>query len=385
VATDQSKGSASADAVEAHRTIVITANSSWNIVNFRAGLISALIQAGYPVVVIAPDEGRNAERIEELGATFVSIRLRGSGLSPIEDARLLRDYLRLFRTLRPFAMLGYTIKPNIYGSIAAGIMGVRAINNISGLGTAFLRRGPLQWLATSLYRRALRRSHLVFFQNRDDRELFLDRRLVRQSRTRLLPGSGVDLNHFAPRSARQDDGEFRFLLIARMLWDKGVGEFVDAARLLRARHPHARFQLLGFVGADNRSAVPAATLDAWVAEGIVEYLGETDDVRDAIAQSGCVVLPSYREGLPRSLIEAAAMGKPVVTTDVPGCRDAIAAGKTGLLCEVRSAASLAAAMEGMMAMPAAERQTMGRCARERAERTFDQRLIIDAYLDALAQ
>ena len=385
MATDRSKANVTADEAEARRTIVVTANSSWNIVNFRAGLIRALIGAGHPVVVIAPDEGSNAARIEELGARFVAIRLRGSGLSPVDDARLLWTYVRLFRRLRPFAMLGYTIKPNIYGSIAAEVTGVRVINNISGLGTAFLRAGPLQRLATSLYRRALRRSHVVFFQNPDDRELFLKRRLVRGSQARLLPGSGVDLVHFAPKPARDADGLVRFLLIARLLWDKGVGEFVEAARMLRSRHPGARFQLLGFVGADNRSAIPTTTLEAWVAEGVVEYLGETDDVREAIAQSDCVVLPSYREGLPRSLIEAAAIGRPVITTDVPGCRDAIEVGETGLLCEVRSATLLAAAMERMIAMPAAEREIMGRRARDRAERTFDQKLIIDAYLGALAR
>ena len=176
---------------------------------------------------------------------------------------------------------------------------------------------------------------------------------------------------------------FTFLLVARLLWDKGVGEYVEAARLVGARHPGLRFQLLGPVGADNRSAVPRATLDGWLAEGVVDYLGASDDVRPFIATADCVVLPSYREGLPRSLVEAAAMARPVIATDVPGCRQAVDDGVTGFLCEPKSAQSLADAIERMAGLSATARNKMGRAARQKAVREFDQRLVARAYLDAL--
>ena len=365
------------------RLVVMTANSAWNIVNFRSALVAALIANGFRVTVLAPDEPATRATIEGLGASFEPIPLQSSGMSPLADLRLFLSYLRHFRRLKPFAMLGYTVKPNIYGSLAAGLCGTRVINNISGLGTAFLQAGTLQNLVSRLYRAALRRSRTVFFQNGDDRALFAERGLVRDGQTALLPGSGIDLDHFAPRPSRKDDGDVRFLLIARLLWDKGVGEFVDAARSLRERHPNAKFELLGFLGADNRSAVPKAVVESWVAEGLIDYLGQTDDVRDAIAQADCVVLPSYREGMPRSLIEAAAMGKPVIASDVPGCRDAVIAGETGLLCAARSAEDLARAMDEFLTMCPDDRAEMGRSARKWAEQTFDQHHVIDAYLHAL--
>ncbi len=363
---------------------MLAANSGWNIVNFRRPLLEALSAAGYRLLVVAPDDGYSAQ-LTALGAEFVPIRLASSGLSPLADARLIADYARLLRTHRPVALLGFTVKPNIYASLAARGTGIRVINNISGLGTAFLRPGPLQRLVTALYRVALRRSATVFFQNSDDRALFLGRRLVRPGQARLLPGSGIDLARFAPRPSPGADGAgLRFLLIARMLWDKGVGDYVEAARRLRPAHPAVRFALLGPVGADNRSAVPRATIDRWEAEGVIEYGGETDDVRPAIAAADCVVLPSYREGLPRSLIEAAAMARPAIASDVPGCRQAVVEGVTGFLCAARSADALAAAMARMIALDPSVRKKMGAAAREMAERAFDQKLVVRAYLDALS-
>ena len=366
----------------ANGPIMLAANSCWNIVNFRRPLLAALSAAGHQLVVVAPEDGYSG-RLAALGATFVPIRLASSGLSPLADARLVADYARLLRAHRPAALLGFTIKPNIYASLAARGTGIPVINNISGLGTAFLRPGPLQRLVTLLYRAALSRSATVFFQNPDDRALFLDRRLVRPAQARLLSGSGIELGHFTPRPKPAGDG-VRFLLIARLLWDKGVGEYVEAARQLRQTYPTARFALLGPVGADNRSAVPQATVDGWVAEGVVDYLGEAADVRPAIAAADCVVLPSYREGMPRSLIEAAAMGRPAIASDVPGCRQAVEDGVTGFLCAVRSADSLAQAMARMIDLSPAEREKMGAAARELALRAFDEKLVVRAYLDALA-
>jgi glycosyltransferase involved in cell wall biosynthesis len=238
-------------------------------------------------------------------------------------------------------------------------------------------------VARLLYKSAFSRMPVVFFQNEDDRALFLSGRLVRDRQARLLPGSGIDLSRFvrAPLPERQQ-GEQVFLLIARLLRDKGVGEFVQAARQLRVRFPRIRFQLLGAAGDENRTAFDRASVERWVGERIVEYLGETDDVRPFIAQADCVVLPSYREGMPRTLLEAAAMGRPMVASDVPGCRQIVRDGDTGLLCPPRDAEGLARAIEHMVELGADAREVMGRRARTLVEREFDVGRVVDAYLEA---
>jgi glycosyltransferase involved in cell wall biosynthesis len=364
--------------------ILVSANSCWNIVNFRAGLIRGLQDHGYRIVVAAPDD-EYRPGLAGLGVDFVPVPINSASLSPVEDLRLLARYVQLFREVKPFAFLGFTAKPNVYGSIAARMVGARVINNVTGLGTAFIKRGPLTALVAQLYRFAFRGSSTVFFHNRDDVELFAGKRIVRCGQAQLLPGSGIDLERFKPRPAvaAAADGAFRFLMIGRLLWDKGVAEYVDAARLVRRSHPDARFQMLGRLGADNRSAVPSAVLERWRAEGIIDYLGESDDVRTAMGQADCIVLPSYREGLPRALLEGSAMGKPLIATDVPGCRDVVDDGKTGFLCSDRSADSLAAAMLKMIETPASERLKMGEVGRRKIEQEFCETRVIDKYLDAL--
>jgi glycosyltransferase involved in cell wall biosynthesis len=364
------------------RLIMVASNSAWNIANFRGRLTKDLLAGGYDVVAVAPADGHE-EKIREMGAEFRPIRLNGSGLSVLADLRLFIDYLRLIRQLRPDAFLGFTVKPNIYGSLAAGLLGVRTINNISGLGTAFIRGGLLGRLVAWLYRISLRQSATVFFQNPADLRLFLDKGLVREDQSALIPGSGVDLTRFSPAEPKEESSPFRFLLVARLLWDKGLGEYVAAARRLRAERPDVRFHILGFAGADNRSAVPIEEVERWRGEENVEYLGETDDVRPFIAQADCMVLPSYREGLPRSLLEGSAMAKPMIATDVPGCRDLVADGETGFLCEPRSAEALAVAMAKMLDLPADQRLAMGRRARAKAEAEYDEALVSKAYFDAL--
>jgi glycosyltransferase involved in cell wall biosynthesis len=222
----------------------------------------------------------------------------------------------------------------------------------------------------------------VFFQNDEDRRHFVAARIVDHGRTRLLPGSGVDLARFSP--APLPAGKpFTFLLIARLLWDKGVAEYVAAAEAVRQHHPDARFQILGFADVDNRTAVARAALDEWIARGLVEHLGASDDVRPFIAAADCVVLPSYREGLPRSLLEASAMARPIVATNVPGVRDVVDDGVTGLLCTVRSAPSLAAAMLRMIDLPFAARQEMGAAGRAKVEREFAVGQVTRLYLEAV--
>jgi glycosyltransferase involved in cell wall biosynthesis len=368
------------------RSIVISINASWNIVNFRLGLIRALQADGHRVIALAPHDAYS-RRFAELAVEYRAIEMDKKGLSPLADLRLLRSYRRILRELGADIFLGYTAKPNIYGSLAAQSLGMRVINNVSGLGTAFLRGGWLLRVVSALYRRAFRRSARVFFQNPEDRDLFVAKRLVRPDQTGLLPGSGIDLGRFSPghAAAREDGGAFRFLLVGRVIRDKGIIEYVEAARRLRPRWPDVRFQLLGFVDAENRTAISKDIVDGWVAEGLIDYLGAADDVRPFVAAADCVVLPSYREGLPRTLLEAAAMARPMIATDVPGCRHLVRDGVNGLLCAVRDSGALATAMERMLEAAPEQRAAWGAEARAIAEREFSEEVVIARYRDAIAQ
>jgi glycosyltransferase involved in cell wall biosynthesis len=362
--------------------VLVAANSLWNIVNFRAGLIRGLQDAGYEPMVAAPAEPELRHRVDQLGVRHFDVPVDRSGLNPIADLRLLAAYRRVLREVGPAAFLGFTIKPNIYGCLAARMLGVPAIANISGLGTVFIKPGPLLALVTALYRFALGRA-VVFFQNADDQALFLKRRMVRAGQTGLIPGSGIDLDRYKPEPLPA--GPPAFLLIARLLGDKGVREYAAAAEMLRAGLPDARFQLLGPIDEDNRTAISKGELDQWVGSGRIDYLGATDDVRPFIARASAVVLPSYREGMPRSLLEAAAMGRPLVATDVPGCRALVDDGVNGFLCSPRDAASLADAMRRMARLSPGDRKAMGEAARARVEAEFSETVVIRAYLDALGK
>ena len=363
------------------RTIVLSANSDWNIANFRQGLIRAMRSAGYEPVVMAPKDPAAEARMAALGVQRIPVRIERSGRNPLADARLLLEYKRLLGKLRPAAYLGFTIKPNIYGSLAAASLGIPAIPNVSGLGTAFIRRGMLQQIVTRLYRVAFSRCPVVFFQNDEDRQLFVDRGIVEDRQARVLPGSGVDLEHFTPRPPT--NGPPAFLLVGRLLRDKGVREFVGAARALSPMLTGSRFQLLGPIDQANRTAITRAQLDDWVADGVVEYLGVTDDVRPYMAKATAVVLPSYREGLPRSLLEAAAMERPLIAADVPGCRDVVEDGVNGYLCDPRDSRSLASAMRRMAALSPAERLAMGQAGRRKVQEQFGEELVVQSYLDVL--
>jgi glycosyltransferase involved in cell wall biosynthesis len=366
--------------------ILVSANSLWNITNFRGRLLEALREAGFRIAVAAPSaREQDGGWPSELGA-HQEVRIRSDGLNPLADGQLLVSYLRLFRRHRPVVYLSFTAKPNIYGALAAGLLGVPAVANVSGLGTAFIRGGALQLLISVMYRAAFRRAPVVFFQNVEDRNLFVGRRLVRPAQARLLPGSGVDLDRFRPAPPPPADAEgCTFLFVGRLLGDKGVRELVEAARIVKKAHPVTRFQLLGFLGAANRTAISPAELAAWEEEGVVAHLGAAEDVRPFLAAADAVVLPSYREGLPRSLLEAAAMARPLIAADVPGNREVVIPGINGLLCEVRSATSLADALLRFLALSPAEKRRMGENSRRLVEERFSEEKVIAAYLAAIRE
>jgi glycosyltransferase involved in cell wall biosynthesis len=377
-------GVAGARAVQMSPKVFIALNTAWNLVNFRAGLIKALVAEGYEVVAVAPPD-EYVPMLEALGCKYISLPMDNKGTNPWRDLLLFTRYFRLMRIEKPDLFLVFTIKPNIFGSLAGHILRIPVINNVAGLGVVFSKSSWLNKLVRWLYRIALSRSIKVFFQNDDDRKLFVSSGLVSKTVADLLPGSGVDLVKFQPTPlpARY---VVRFLLIARLLWDKGVGEYVEAARLLKKRGIEAECCILGFLDVKNPAAISGAQMDEWAAEGVVHYLGVSDNVREKIAQTDCVVLPSYyREGTPKSLLEAAAMARPIVTTDSVGCRDVVEDGINGYLCKPKDALSLAQKMECIVRMSAEERTVMGSRGREKVEREFDEQIVIHKYLKAIEE
>jgi glycosyltransferase involved in cell wall biosynthesis len=360
--------------------IALVCNTAWAIYTYRQGLLSALTASGARVTVIAPRD-RTFEPLAALGCHCIDLPVTSKGTNPVDDLRTLLALFKHYRALKPDVVFHYTIKPNIYGSIAAKLAGVQSVAVTTGLGYVFIQHSRAAQVAKKLYRFAFRFPREVWFLNRDDQAAFVEGKLlVHPERARLLHGEGVDLEQFAFTPLREG-AEFRFVLIGRLLWDKGVGEYVEAARQLRERYPRARFQLLGPVGVDNPSAITRDEVAAWEREGVIEYLGEAHDVRPFIADADCVVLPSYREGVPRTLMEASAMGRPIVATDVPGCREVVADGVNGLLCEVRNAASLVASLARMLDMSDTERRAMAERGRQKVATEFDERVVVETYKD----
>lgn len=379
----QPRGDASPAADRDSRPVVVlSANNCWNLANFRAPLLTGLQDAGYRIVAFAPLDS-HADDLRAKGVEVRDVPIARSGMNPIIDAYLLVRYVRMLRALRPAAYCGFTIKPNVYGAIAARLAGVPAINNVTGLATPYLSEGLMWAVAERLYRVAFRRSQTVFYHNPEDLRLMIERKVVRPGQGRVIPGSGVNLEQFSPARENGEEKPLRFLFFGRLILHKGIREFIDAVRLLRPIMPGARFQLLGNPDPGNPTSVSDQELKSWIDEGIVEHLGEHRDVRPFIAQSSVVVLPTYREGLSRALLEGAAMGKPLIGTDVAGSRELIDDGVTGLLCKARDAGSLAAAMERIAEMPREQLKAMGAAGRKKMEREFGEERVVDAYLDVL--
>ena len=362
--------------------ITIALNSSWNLVNFRLGLIQSFLLNGYEVVAVAPLDEYSSQ-LSKIGCRFISLPMDNKGCNIIRDSLVIFRLFRLFKSEKPDIFLGYTIKPNIYGSIVALALGVPYINNISGLGTTFMKEGWLNLFVRLLYKFALSNSSKVFFQNYEDQYTFVSGGLVKKSVVDCLPGSGIDLKKFSPVSL-PEKSFVRFLLIARMLWDKGIGEFVTASRLLSQRGVDAEFCLLGFLDVQNRSAISRQQMNEWIDEGIIKYLGVSDNVSEEIAKADCVVLPSYREGTPRSLLEAAAMSRPVITANSVGCRNVVEDRITGLLVRVKDPNDLADKMETFSKFPHSYRIEMGLKGREKIEREFDEKIVIRKYLNIIS-
>jgi len=357
--------------------IAVVANSAWHLYNFRRRVMQALRDEGHDVLAISPTDNY-AQNLRAEGFPWHEWPLAAAGINPWRELRAVADLRRTFVSAGIDLAFTYTPKANIYAGLAARGLPLAHVPNVSGLGRVFIQTGPLTRLVTGLYRLAFRRAHTVVFQNEDVRREFLAAGLVEPDRTLRVPGSGVDLVRFLPVPL-PEAGAPVILFVGRVLSDKGVREFIQAARQMRRNRPDLIFRILGRVGADNPTAIPAGEVRSWEDEGLVQLLGTCDDVRPHLMQALCVVLPSYREGVPRALLEAAAMARPCIATDVPGCREAVVHERTGLLCLPRDSAALAGAMQRFIDAGPVGWASMGAAGRRHVEDHFDENLVIDSY------
>jgi glycosyltransferase involved in cell wall biosynthesis len=348
------------------------------------GLARHLKQRGFEVVVIAPSDAYAAVLIRE-SFTFEALQMRPHRGTLWSELRVFWQLLRLYRQYRPDLIFHYTIKPNIYGSVVARYLGLPSVAVVTGLGQLLSHRAIWkQYLLERLYWVGCTCSRAVWFLNHEDKDIFLEKKLVSPQKIHVLPSEGIDVTAFSPRPTTPD-GPPIFLFAGRLLREKGVELYVDAARIIRAKHPSVRFQMLGFIDPENPDSVTHAQVKNWMSNDWVEYLGESDDVSAYLARCTCVVLPTYyREGIPRVLLEAGGMAKPVIASDSVGCREVVRHGQNGFLCAPKNVSALVAAIEEFLALPVEEHARMGQANRAYVVAQFDERVVIGQYLEALA-
>lgn len=368
--------------------VILFANTDWYLYNFRLSLARAIRDAGYEILLLSP-AGPYGEKLREQGFRWIAAPMNRAGVNPLRELFLLRWLWRLLLEEQPTLVHGFTIKCAIYGSLASrlaawsGHDAPRRVNAVAGMGYVFtsgaLKARILRPVVRALFRVAFGgKDARLILQNPDDAALFMRSALGRAGNIRLIRGSGVDCSRFTPPPQDRDasTARMRVLLPARLLWDKGIAEFAEAARILREEGRELDFLLAGTPDPGNPAAVPAATVRTWVDEGLLRWLGHVDDMPALFRAVDAVVLPSYREGLPKGLTEAAASGLPLVTTDAPGCREVVEHGVNGLLVPVRDGKSLARAIAALQDDPSLRRR-YGVAARAKALAEFDQRIILD--------
>jgi glycosyltransferase involved in cell wall biosynthesis len=362
------------------KKIALVANSAWSVYNFRMDLIRHLL-IRFQVLIIAPVDDF-AEELKKAGCTYLDIRFNNRSENPLRDYALYKSLKRIYQAEKPDFIFHYVIKPNIYGSLAAARIGIRSVAVITGLGYTFDRHGWLNRLVSLLYRRSLKKASEVWFLNQEDAGTFVQRKLVSPEKIKILPGEGINTAHFFPQTNKPvaRSRAFQFLMSTRLLKSKGVGVYVEAARILRSKYRDVRFELIGFFEKNHPDSISESELRHWQKKDIIHYSGFARDVRPFLRQADCFVFPSfYHEGIPRCLLEAAAMEIPIITSWNTGCREVVQEGVNGFLCAPNHVAGLVARMEEMMSLSADRRSELGKNGRELVTAKFGIERILGEY------
>lgn len=362
--------------------ILFVSNSIKNTINFRGEVIKSFKDRGHDVALVGPIDVDVDEYWGKV-VPFYEVKIASKGINPITDLQLCFSLFSLYKKIKPQVVYHYTIKPNIYGSMVSGILGIKNIAVTTGLGYVFIHDNLISFVAKALYKLAFYFSEQVWFLNQDDQDKFVQQKLVDPKKVRLLDGEGIDTNFFKPVE-KTPSSEIKVLQICRMLKDKGVFEFVEAARILKSQGAKIEFQLLGPADVDNPTSVTVHQLKQWESEGLIKYLGTSSDVRQEILNSDICVLASYREGVPRVLMEAASMEKPIVTTNTIGCREVVLDGVNGFLCEAKNSQDLADKILKISGLNENERIEMGKKGRQYMIDRFSIEKIKDFYFKNLS-
>lgn len=355
--------------------ILILSNNIGGLYSFRKEVVQAIMEAGYDVYISIPDdENPQSNFFTEIGCNIIPTAFNRRGVNPFADFKLMMTYRKLIKKLRPLVVLTYTIKPNVYGGLACRLCGVSQLANVTGLGDAVENDGWMQNLTVFLYRLGLGKARCVFFQNRTNQVFCIRKRIVGNDSV-LLPGSGVNLQHHTYQDY-PDDNIIRFLYIGRIKKDKGCEELFEMAKTVKANYSSVEFQVLGSIEGNYQ-----AELNELQKEGIIKFLGSTSDVRPYIGAVHCTIMPSYHEGMSNVNLESAANGRPVITTNVPGCKETVDDCETGYLVKPRDAHDLMVGVERFLSLTHGQKNQMGINARKKVEREFDRNIVVKAYLE----
>ena len=356
--------------------IIVVANTTWNIYNFRLHLLETLEAAGYQIVVVAPLDEYIVYLDKLNQCSHIPLKnLSRKGINPLSDFALMNELYDIYKREKPNIIIHYTIKPNIFGNLAAALLRIPSICIVTGLGYAFIHNGFIKALSDSLYKFSFRFARKVIFENKDDRNLFVETHLSQADKSIAVKGCGVNTNFYAPMKSEKIDARIVFTFIGRLLYDKGVVEYVEAAKILKQQFPNAIFRLLGELDNGNPAAVSEHSLSQWIENHYVKYFGAAKDVRPYIAESDVIVLPSYREGMPRAILEALSMGKMVITTDTAGCRETVVEGENGFLVPSKDTKALAESMLKACQLGKESLRKMGEKSRKKALQEFDEDII----------
>ena len=365
--------------------ITLSANSSWYLFNFRRSTINYLIKKKFKIYCLIPDN-KYLIQLKELGCECVNIPIARSGVNPFLDIYSIYKFYKAYRKINPILAFHFTIKNNIYGTLGAWFAKIPSVNNFSGLGTTFIKNNFVSMIVKFLYRISQPLAHKVFCQNQDDYYLLTSLGLVSEDKLKVLPGSGVDLKRFQPNAIKKEpDVNFKFLYAGRFLADKGLYELIEAATKIYKNNTKFKLILCGAVDLQNRSSISKKTIEEWNSFEFVKILNMTDKIEGVLSKSDCVVLPSYREGMPRILLEAMAMGLPIITTDVPGCREIISDQHNGYICMPHDSNSLKNAMKKVMSLDSKSLQVLGQNGRTLVEENYDERLVIKSAHDVIKE
>ncbi len=365
------------------KRIAILSNTSWSIYNFRLGLIKSLIDSNISVLIIAPQD-EFSPKLEEIGCEFQAIQLKNYSINPIWDIYYLVQLFFLLRKKQINYLISYTIKPNIYGSLVSRFLTIPNLAVVTGLGHLFTQLSWKTTIAKLLYRFSLKNTPQVWFLNREDRDTFLEQGIVHKSRTFILPSEGVDTHFFQKNKFAGRNPGFNFLFAGRLMEEKGIHDYVKAAKIVKEQKQEVNFIVLGFLDEGSPHAISKSQLDNWEKEGAIQFKGATANIKKHLEKVDCVVLPSYyREGVPRILLEAASMEIPIITTDNVGCREVIQHGENGFVCKPKDPASLAYWMEAITNIPLEKREEMGKSGRKMILSKFKEQFIIEYYIALL--